>query len=173
MIVEAGNSDRAELPIAVVDIDGVVADVRHRLHFLQTRPKDWTGFFAAATSDPVHPEGLELVRRLTDDHEVVFVTGRPDRLRRETVEWLETHDIAGHRVLMRADGDRRPAAQVKREILEAAARDRTIGIVVDDDPIVVSTLRDAGYPTLEARWEQRLRDDENAIVEAQEVDGET
>jgi hypothetical protein len=163
----------AELPVAVVDIDGVLADVRHRLHFLQSRPKDWTGFFTAAAADPVHHEGLELVRRLADDHEIVFVTGRPDRLRRATVEWLETHGIGAHRLFMRPDGDRRPAAQVKREILEAVARGRTIGIVIDDDPIVLSTLRNAGYRTLAAEWEQRLRDDDEAIVEAQEVDGET
>jgi hypothetical protein len=35
-------------PLAVFDLDGVLADVRHRLHFLDRRPKDWDGFFAAA-----------------------------------------------------------------------------------------------------------------------------
>ncbi len=111
-------------PIAIVDLDGVVADVRHRLHFLQNRPKDWDGFFAAAAADPAHPEGLAVVARLADDHEIVFVTGRPDRLRRDTVEWLETYGIGEHRLFMRPDGDRRPAAQVKRELVTALARDR-------------------------------------------------
>ena len=35
-------------PLAIVDIDGVVADVRHRLHHLDRRPKNWSAFFAAA-----------------------------------------------------------------------------------------------------------------------------
>ena len=49
-------------PLAVVDIDGVLADVGHRLHFLDRRPKDWKGFFAAARTDPPHPEGIDPCR---------------------------------------------------------------------------------------------------------------
>ena len=64
-------------PIAVVDLDGVVADVRHRLHFVQSRPKDWYRFFAAARTDPAHPEGLAVVARLADDHEIVSSPDAP------------------------------------------------------------------------------------------------
>jgi hypothetical protein len=160
-------------PIAIVDLDGVVADVRHRLHFLQGKPKDWDRFFAAAPADPAHPEGLAVVARLTDDHEIVFVTGRPDRLRRDTVEWLGTYGLGEHRLFMRPDGDRRPAAQVKRELVTGLARDREIGIVVDDDELVLDALRDAGYPTFAADWERRLAEDERALLDAQEVSGQT
>ena len=45
-------------PLAVVDIDGVVADVRHRLHFIEGRPRQWDRFFAAAGDDPPQPEGV-------------------------------------------------------------------------------------------------------------------
>jgi hypothetical protein len=160
-------------PIAIVDLDGVVADVRHRLHFLQGKPKDWDRFFAAAPADPAHPEGLAVVARLADDHEIVFVTGRPDRLRRDTVEWLRTYGLGEHRLFMRPDGDRRPAAQVKRELVTALARDREIGIVVDDDELVLDALRDAGYPTFAADWERRLAEDERALLDAQEFSGQT
>jgi hypothetical protein len=161
------------LPLAIVDIDGVVADVRHRLHYLQSRPKNWDGFFAAAPSDSAHPEGVQLVTSLAVDHEVVFLTGRPERLRPQTVEWLEAHGVGGHRLVMRRDGDHRPAAQVKRDLLLALAGGRTVGVVVDDDEIVLAAIADAGYPTLAARWEQRLPEDSRALLNAQEVDGET
>ena len=36
-------------PLAVVDIDGVVADVRHRLHYIEGKPRQWDRFFSAAT----------------------------------------------------------------------------------------------------------------------------
>ena len=160
-------------PLAIVDIDGVVADVRHRLHYLQSRPKNWDGFFAAAPSDSAHPEGVQLVTSLAADHEVVFLTGRPERLRPQTADWLEAHGVGGHRLVMRRDGDHRPAAQVKRDLLLALAGGRTVGIVVDDDEIVLAALADAGYPTLAARWEQRLPEDSRALLNAQEVDGET
>ena len=52
------------------DIDGVVADVRHRLHFLQRRPKDWPGFFAAAADDPGLAEGINRVLAAVDHYEI-------------------------------------------------------------------------------------------------------
>ena len=180
MLETGGRTDTSQAsqmdefrPLAIVDIDGVVADVRHRLHYLQSRPKNWDGFFAAAPSDPAHPEGLRLVTTLAADHEIIFLTGRPERLRRQTVEWLGTHGVGGHQLAMRPDGDHRPAAQVKRDLLLAVAGGRTVGVVVDDDEIVLAALADAGYPTLAARWEQRLPEDSRALLDAEEVDGET
>ncbi len=41
--------------LAVFDMDGVVADVRHRLHHL--RRQNWSRFFAAADADPLLAEG--------------------------------------------------------------------------------------------------------------------
>lgn len=160
-------------PLAVVDIDGVVADVRHRVHFVQRRPKDWDAFFAAAADDPPHDEGLAIVRRLAQDHEVVFLTGRPDRLRDDTRRWLRRHGLDGHRLLMRPEGERRPAALVKVRYLRELARDREVAVVIDDDPVVVSAVREAGFPTLHADWEARSPDGDRTLLTAQEVEGRT
>ena len=167
------GDDEDERPLAVVDIDGVVADVRHRLHHITTRPKDWDAFFAAAAADPPHLEGVNLVHKLARDHEVVFLTGRPDRLRADTVAWLERNGLGGHRLVMRPEGDRRPAALVKlRQLREAAGR-RSVGVVVDDDPVVVAAMKDAGYLTLHADWETRSDEADTTLIAAQEVEGET
>jgi hypothetical protein len=56
-----GDEARA---IAVIDIDGVLADVRHRLKYLEQRPKNWGAFFRAAPKDPPLQTGLETVARL-------------------------------------------------------------------------------------------------------------
>ena len=162
-----------ERPLAVVDIDGVVADVRHRLHFIQRKPKDWNAFFAAADADPPHLEGLELVRQLAEVHEIVFLTGRPRRTERSTVQWLAQHGLGGHRVLMRPDSDRRPAAVLKRERLDELAAG-TVGRSggrrrPDRDPRPAA----AGYPTLEADWERRALEEERSLRAAQEQEGRT
>jgi hypothetical protein len=162
-----------ELPIAVIDIDGVVADVRHRLHHISRRPKDWDAFFAAATHDPPHPEGLGVVRTIAEGHEIVYVTGRPERTRGATVEWLDRHGIGGHRLVMRPEGDRRPAAQVKAQLVARLARGRRIGIVVDDDAQVLAAMRAAGHPVFPADWERRALDESAALTAAQERDGRT
>ena len=162
-----------ERPLAIIDLDGVVADVRHRLRYLERRPKNWAAFFAAARHDAVHPEGVAVVDTLASDHEVVFLTGRPHHLHDDTVRWLDEHGLGGRRVVMRPQGDRRPAAVLKLELLEALADGRTVGIVVDDDPVVLDALRRAGYHTFAADWEARPADADQAMQEAQEHDGRT
>ena len=66
---------------AAVDLDGVVADVRHRLHHLEGGRKDWDAFFAGIADDPVHPEGLAVAEELAREHELVYLSGRPERTR--------------------------------------------------------------------------------------------
>jgi phosphoglycolate phosphatase-like HAD superfamily hydrolase len=160
-------------PIAIVDIDGVLADVRHRLHHIAGRRKDWDGFFAAAVADPPHDEGLAIVAELSEAHEVVLLTGRPERCRTDTQRWLDDHGIGGHRLVMRPEGDRGPAARVKVELLRQLAAGREVAIVVDDDPRVVAAMTEAGYRTLRADWEQRTVQGQLTLHEAQEAEGMT
>lgn len=169
----AGAPPDPERPLAIVDIDGVVADVRHRLHHLDRRPKNWDGFFAAAVADPPHPEGLAVVERLARDHELVYVTGRPEHLRAATEAWLADHGIGGHRLLMRAPRDRAPARVVKPAIVARLAAGRTVGVVVDDDPEVLEAMAQRGWPTFPADWEARTAHQERTRQAAQETEGRT
>ena len=111
------------------------------------------------------------MRRLAEDHEVVFLTGRPLKCRRDTRRWLERHGLGEHRLVMRPAGVRRPAAQVKVELLAELAAGRVVGLVVDDDDAVVAAMRAAGHPTLHADWEQRADSQQAALFEAQEAEG--
>ena len=154
---------------AVVDIDGVLADVAHRLHHIERRPKDWDGFFAAAIDDPVLPEGVAVVRRLAADHTIVFVTGRPERCRRDTVDWFTRFEIPAGELLMRRDRDHRPARQVKLAIVRGLAEQGSVDVIVDDDPAVCRTLRAAGFPVLEADWAR----EQPELFKAQEIEGRT
>ncbi len=160
-------------PLAIVDIDGVVADVRHRVHHVDRRPKDWDAFFRAAADDPVHPEGLAVVEQLVDDHEVVFVTGRPEWLRGVTQTWLDANGLGGHRLLMRSSRDRAPARVVKPHVVKRLAKGREVGVVVDDDPEVVRAMAEHGWPSYCAGWEVRRPDPDAAMRQAQEADGRT
>ncbi|HJR25935.1 MAG TPA: hypothetical protein VJ804_10705 [Acidimicrobiales bacterium] len=160
-------------PLAIVDIDGVVADVRHRLHHIEGRRKSWQRFFDEAGDDGLHEEGRAIVERLREDHEVVYLTGRPRWLEGVTRAWLEEHGLGGHRLVMRPDDDRRPAAQLKVEALHRLADGRVVGIVVDDDRRVVDAMAAAGFPTFHADWERRALDEQRALTKAQEEEGRT
>jgi hypothetical protein len=139
------------MSLAVFDIDGVVADVRHRLHHIEGRPKQWSAFFGAAGDDTPLAAGLALVSDLADQHEILWVTGRPDWLRSTTREWLEAHGLPATELHMRANGDRRPARRYKLAVLRRLSS-RTISAFVDDDPEVVEAATGAGFPALLADW---------------------
>lgn len=133
----------------VFDIDGVLADVRHRLHHISKRPKDWPAFFAAAHRDSPLAEGVALARQLADARPVLYLTGRPEWIREATQDWLERHGLPTGRLLMRRAGDHRPARVMKLEQLRGL---QPVHAVVDDDPAVVATLREAGFAVLHATW---------------------
>jgi phosphoglycolate phosphatase-like HAD superfamily hydrolase len=136
----------------VFDIDGVLADVRHRLHHLEARPQRWERFFQAAGRDPVLVEGVERLRAALADHDVVYLTGRPERTRRLTEGWLARHDLPTGPLIMREDDDYRPARVLKRAVLRRLAGVREIASVLDDDPAVVRLLADDGWPVELATW---------------------
>ncbi|SHG63095.1 phosphatase domain-containing protein [Streptoalloteichus hindustanus] len=140
--------------LAVLDIDGVVADARHRLHLLAGEPRhvDWVRFFHAAARDPLLAEGHALAHRLAVDHEIVWLTGRPDYVRDLTTRWLAKHDLPSGPLLMQPEADHRPARLVKLDHLRELAQRRRIGVVVDDDPRVVALLRAEGLPVHPATW---------------------
>ncbi|WP_261558022.1 hypothetical protein [Frankia tisae] len=156
-------------PLAVIDVDGVVADVRHRLRFLRAWPGDWEAFFAAAPADPPLAEGVTLVHQLARDHEVVWLTGRPERSRAATSRWLGEQGLPLGKLLMRPDDDRRPARMFKRAELRQLGARRQVAVVVDDDPAVVDLLRADGWPVLRAEWLAY----EATLGNAQESEGRT
>lgn len=165
-------ADESARAIAVIDIDGVVADVRHRLHHLSQRPKDWRAFFAAAPRDPVLTTGLETVRRLAEVCEIVYLSGRPEFCRRDTLDWFARHDLPRGELVLRRNGDGRPARLMKVEALRRLSRRGPVSVLVDDDPLVCRAAREAGYDVLPADW-MGERSERDALVEAQEVDGRT
>lgn len=156
-------------PLAVFDIDGVLADVRHRLHHLESRPKDWDAFFGAAVDDPPLAEGIALAKESAKDCEVVYVTGRPERCREDTLAWFGRHGLPEGALSMRGEGDRRPARMAKPQLLRRLARGRTVAVVVDDDLQVCEAYEKAGWRVLRATW----MDTAPVLHEAQESEGRT
>jgi hypothetical protein len=152
--------------LAVFDIDGVVADVRHRLHHL--RKHRWHRFFDDADTDPLLPEGAALVSDLAAQHDIVWLTGRPDWLRDTTAAWLARHDLPGEELHMRSGGDYRPARIYKLGVL-SRLRSRGIAALIDDDGEVIDAALAAGYPAVLADWVPRDAD----LRDAQERFGRT
>nr|WP_202500436.1 hypothetical protein [Streptomyces sp. SID5476] len=150
-------------------MDNTLADTAHRQRFLERKPRDWDAFFAAAPQDPPLAEGVALARESARECEVLYLTGRPERCRRDTVDWLAAHGLPEGRIRMRRDNDRRPARRTKLEILRELARTREIRVLVDDDELVCEDAERAGFTVVRARWAAASA----ALKAAQEREGRT
>jgi hypothetical protein len=160
--------------VAVFDLDGVIADLRHRLHNVERRPKDWTRFFAAAATDDVLPEGRSAVDVAATAHRIVYLTGRPVSYRALTESWLRHHELPDGELHMRPVRDRRPSRLYKVEVLQRLASSALIVMVVDDDPAVVAAVKAVGLPVSLADWMTLPSSpSQTSLFEAQEDDGRT
>jgi phosphoglycolate phosphatase-like HAD superfamily hydrolase len=157
----------------VFDLDGTLAETGHRQHFLERQPRDWQGFFAASDQDQPLAEGVRLVLEAAATCEVVYLTGRPERCRRDTVAWLARHGLPEGRLWMRGDDDRRPARTTKLEALRGLGRGREVRMLVDDDELVCDAAERAGFRVLRARWASTSQSGSTALRDAQEREGRT
>lgn len=159
-------------PYAVLDIDATLSDTSQRIKFLERKPKDWDSFFAHAKDDAVLDEGLAVATTLAADHEIVYLTGRPERLRRDTMKWFKDNGFPEGKLLMRGNNDRRPSATMKLARLRTLAQERPVAVLVDDDVKVCAAAEKAGYPVMRADWGLDP-ETQPTLFEAQEKEGRT
>lgn len=120
-----------EKTLIICDIDGVLADCTHRLKYISGEEKDYESFYGISMArDTLIESGQELINRLRkehysyEEHELLLLTGRPERTAEITRNWLIANGVCGHftKMLMRKDGDFRPSPEVKVELLESLLR---------------------------------------------------
>jgi phosphoglycolate phosphatase-like HAD superfamily hydrolase len=132
----------------IFDIDGTLADLTHRLPFIQQTPKDWDGFFAACPGDRPISHVIQLAKDLAAANALIcYLSGRSDQVRDETIAWLADHGCPSGKLFMRKAGDHRPDHQMKTELLEALRAEGFEPIMVfDDRASVVKMWREIGVP---------------------------
>lgn len=151
-----------DVPVAIIDIDGTLADLRHRLHYIQpetgTGKKDYDRFFAGVSADGYFDEVMELMDNLFRTHYVILLSGRPTNTGMATRLWLDRYwrsrqVLPYHRLFMRQSGDHRPDVEVKREIFDAMVRaglrKDNVDVVIDDRPQIVALWRELELPVIQ------------------------
>lgn len=132
-------------PCYIIDIDGTIADCSHRLHHIQGTPKNWDAFFDACVDDAP----IEHMRALTNDllNVIIYATGRPERTRTKTWNWIMENGYGDGTMYMRADGDHRDDSIVKAEMLDRIKADGYVPIMAfEDRSRVVEMWRRLGVP---------------------------
>lgn len=128
----------------VFDIDGVLADNRHRFKLIEQAPKDWDRYYDMMGMDPVFDQVAAIMNSLGEYNNVFLATGRPTKFRQRTKTWLESADLSDvvYRMFMRAEGDFRPNPEIKEEMAKIITRDYgKIDMVFEDDPRSVEIWR--------------------------------
>ncbi len=102
----------------IFDMDGTLADVTHRRHFVETKPKDWNSFYAGMIGDtPIQPVVMMAQLLKSAGHRIVIATGRPRSYNNITLQFLNDNDIPYDASYLRADKDYRPDTIVKENML--------------------------------------------------------
>jgi beta-phosphoglucomutase-like phosphatase (HAD superfamily) len=136
--------------VAVVfDIDGVISDATARLHHIQGKRKQWEAFFQAAADDPLIAEVARLVELLDPRIQIVLLTGRPKHIEDLTVAWLEAKELRWDVLVMREEGDRRPAPDMKRSAVDDLKRAGfDLRLAFEDDARNVAMFHREGVPCI-------------------------
>lgn len=136
----------------IFDIDGTLADVTHRRHFITDGKKNWTQFNARMGDDVVNSAVVELYHTLWESrkYDIIIVTGRSEEFRKVTEQWLTWNHIPFNRLMMRKARDNRRDSIVKQDILnELKSEGKKIVFAVDDRQQVVDMWRRNGITCLQ------------------------
>jgi hypothetical protein len=139
----------SKLPVIIVDVDGTIANIDHRLHLLKEEGDHWSKFFSGMAGDSVNNWCKELIEHMKGDYGILLVSGRPDNFRTVTEGWLNDNNISYDGLYMRQAGDRRPDSQIKQDIyLNNIKETFDVLFVVDDRKAVVDMWRSLGLTVL-------------------------
>ncbi len=136
----------------IFDIDGTLADICHRRKFLDQDKPDWESFNDLMGDDSPNLPIVDLYRTIWDSgkYDVAITSGRSERDRKVTEQWLIWNEIPFERLEMRADGDNRADNVIKEEILlKLQGEGKDILFAVDDRQQVVDMWRKNGITCLQ------------------------
>lgn len=136
----------------IFDIDGTLADIKHRRPFLEQEKPDWAAFNDAMGDDTPNTPVVTLYKTLWDSgqYEIILTSGRSESDRKITEQWLVWNDIPFGRLEMRKDKDNRADYIIKQEILDMLLSEgKEILFAVDDRQQVVDMWRKNGIACLQ------------------------
>ena len=138
--------------IIVFDLDGTIANLDHRRHLVDpTHPafpgkKDWDEFARRCIYDTSFEAVIRILNHLWDDSPwyVQIWTGRFEKYRKDTMEWLAHNHVMYDALRMRPDGDYTPDHELKEQWLFEVGGAENILCTFDDRQRVVDMWRRNG-----------------------------
>lgn len=149
------------LKTIIIDLDGTLADSKHRHHFLTGDQgyRDTDAWRIETDKDVPVQWCVDLIYGFrAQGYTILYVTGREEKCRETTREWLGAH-VSGSQhedLLMRPMGDNRPDHLIKEELyLQQILPKYKVMFAIDDRPGIAKLWRTLGVPCLHCdTWEE-------------------
>lgn len=142
----------------VFDLDGTLSDDSWRSHLVEATidaegnplRRDWDKYHSESKHDmPIDAMVATYKAYMEHGFGIIILTGRPNKFRQQTIEWLREHRIYYHMLLMRPDNDYTPSGKLKvRMLRDFGLTPKRVMLVFDNDERVVNELYDMGYTAL-------------------------
>lgn len=142
--------------VVIFDLDGTLANIEHRLKYLDERPKNWKAFEESCHLDKPKEDIIALAKTFARDNwTIIICSGRSDKVIKQTKKWLADNEIYYSALLMRKEGDYRHDTVIKKEMLDYIIQTwRRPDLVVDDRMSVVNMWREQGLTCLQCElWD--------------------
>ena len=140
--------------IIICDLDGTIANVQHRLHYIKNpdgskksfRDTDWDSFNAACVNDEPYKDVIEILCNLYNagrrkvvqagtygwgsERKIYFFSGRNESVRNETIAWMYRHFLS-HSMCHPVEITRDEAAAWEARNVSYSLREERGGKVLD------------------------------------------
>ena len=138
----------------IVDLDGTLCDVQHRVHLVENEPVDWKKFHSSLVHDTMNDWCFQLIKAMSSlGVEIILLTGRGEEYRQETETWLRKQSVKYKTLYMRRVKDERTDAIIKKEVyVEHVKNTYETLFVVEDRKSVVEMWREIGVTCLQCDW---------------------
>ena len=136
----------------IFDVDGTIADVEHRRHFVTQKPADWKSFKEETVNDTPVQWVVDIAKRfIAQGDDVAFFSARNESQREVTETQISKWVGDGHKGLfLRPDGDFRPDEEFKSDLADKFEEfGGKIDLVFDDRNKVVDMWRTRGTPVVQ------------------------
>ncbi len=134
----------------IVDIDGTLANLDHRIHLIRKPNKNWNLFFEKMNDDKPIEQTINKIKEFYDDgFKILIVTGRPETYESITVEWLNKHlPFEEFELIQRRKNDNRPSYQFKQSVLTELKQKYKIRFFTDDKEEDINMYHKGGLSTI-------------------------
>lgn len=141
--------------IILVDIDHVVSDAFWRDDLIQ-RSRDsgnWEEYHSRGKNDKPLQDMIDFLRIMhkgcmepsgVEEYEVWGITARPEKWRKQSMEWFIKHGVPLDVVLMRPEDAFKPAPQIKIDLCKDHGILDKVLCIFDDREDVISAFKEIG-----------------------------